>query len=457
MQTCSRKVRLVGALRLQSLRRHRNQLLELAEALLYAEQNLAAHEQLIAAAFSGAVPLNGLRALAGRVLAWTTTRPQPTIRELAGKLRSDPAMRAILHKRSLVSPLIPVVPVMRSWPGFEALPRIETVGDLAAWFRVDVGCLGWMADQADRNRRQNASPLQHYSLHLLAKPGGAARLVEAPKQHLRHIQRQILREILDLVPQHHAVHGFRKGRSIVSFAEPHAGKRCVLRLDLKEFFPSISGPRVQAMFRTLGYPEHVADMLGALCTTTTPSAVWRHAVDLDAGEVQRLKVLYKRPHLPQGAPTSPAIANVCALRLDRRLAGLAEAAGAVYTRYADDLAFSGDAAFARSAERFSEHVAAIVLEQGFHVQHRKTRLMRASLRQHVAGLTVNVKPNLPRRELERLEAILTNCVRHGPHSQNREEHPDFRAHLEGKVAFVAMVRPERALRLRAVLRQIHWS
>jgi len=457
VQTCSSKVRLVGALRLQSLSRYRNQFLGLAEALLYGEQSLAAHEQLIVAAFPGAVPLDRVTALAGRAFAWTTVRPQPRIRVLAGKLRSDSAMRALLHKHTLAPRLIPVPPVMRTWPGQEALPRIETLGELAGWLRVDVGYLGWMADQADRNRRQNASALQHYSVYLLAKPGRAVRLVEAPKQHLKHIQRQILREILDLIPQHQAVHGFRKGRSIVSFAEPHAGKPCVLRLDLKEFFPSISGPRVQAMFRTLGYPEHVSDMLGALCTTTTPTAVWGTAGESDCGEVQRLKVLYKRPHLPQGAPTSPVIANVCALRLDRRLAGLAEAAGAVYTRYADDLACSGGEAFARSAERFSERVAAIVLEEGFHVQHRKTRLMRASVRQHVAGLTLNVKPNLPRRELERLEAILTNCVRHGPLSQNREDHPDFRAHLEGKVAFVAMVRPERALRLRAFLRQIQWS
>ena len=90
-----------------------------------------------------------------------------------------------------------------------------------------------------------------------------------------------------------------------------------------------------------------------------------------AAELERAHLLYRRPHLPQGAPTSPALANLCAFRLDRRLSGLAEAAGARYTRYADDLAFSGDVPFGRMAERFSVQVAAIVAEEGFSVAARK--------------------------------------------------------------------------------------
>jgi len=211
------------------------------------------------------------------------------------------------------------------------------------------------------------------------------------------------------------------------------------------------------MFRTLGYPERVADLLGALCTTTTPDGVWQsvHEV-LEPEEWQRLRVLYRRPHLPQGAPTSPALANLCALHMDVRLARFAGAADAVYTRYADDLAFSGEASFARSAKRFGLHVAAIVAQEGFGIHHHKTRLMRASVRQHLAGLTVNKGPNVSRLEFDRLKAVLTNCVRHGAASQNRKEHDDFRAHLEGKVAFVAMVRPKRAAKLRALLERIVW-
>src|SRR6202034_1577966 len=78
------------------------------------------------------------------------------------------------------------------------------------------------------------------------------------------------------------------------------------------------------------------------------------------------------PHLPQGAPTSPALANLCAYRLDCRLAGLANAVGAAYTRYADDMIFSGDEVLERAARRFHIHVCRIVLEEGFEVNTRKS-------------------------------------------------------------------------------------
>jgi hypothetical protein len=117
-------------------------------------------------------------------------------------------------------------------------------------------------------------------------------------------------------------------------------------------------------------------------------------------------MLYERPHLPQGAPTSPALANLTAYRLLCRLSGLAKSTGAVYTRYSDDLAFSGGETLNRSPSRFSIHAAAVSLEEGFAVNHRKTRIMRQSVRQQLAGVVVNREPNLRRADLELLEAIL---------------------------------------------------
>ncbi len=346
------------------------------------------------------------------------------------------------------------------WPLEAAsdLPRIETVRQLADWLRLDPEHLLWFADLQDRNSHAPHGTLAHYHLRLQPKPGSSSvRVIEAPKTRLKAIQRQILEEVLQSVPLHDAVHGFRKHRSIATFAAPHAGRAAVLRMDLKEFFPSISGPRVQAMFRTLGYPESVADLLGGLCTSTIPKGAWRSVASaVDAEELNHLRMLYERPHLPQGAPTSPALANLCAFRLDRRLVGLAHVAGAAYTRYADDLAFSGNKAFARSAQRFAAQAAAIAAEEGFTVQHRKTRFMRASVRQHVAGLTVNEHVTLARKDLEQLEAILTNCVRYGPETQNRRDHPDFQRYLQGRVAFVAMVVPGKAAPFQALLQQIVW-
>ena len=153
---------------------------------------------------------------------------------------------------------------------------------------------------------------------------------------------------------------------------------------------------------------------------------------------------------------SPAIANLCAYRLDSRLFALATAAGGQYTRYADDLAFSGGDDFARHIKRFLVHVTATVAEEGFYVHHRKTRIMREGVRQHLAGVVVNKRQNIRRREFDRLKATLVNCQNFGPASQNRESHPEFRAHLEGRIAFVAQLNPDRGSRLRKLFNEIRW-
>jgi hypothetical protein len=202
-------------------------------------------------------------------------------------------------------------------------------------------------------------------------------------------------------------------------------------------------------------------MLAGLCTNTVSREVWDQAGSLRADGTRvaaswQAGQLYRRPHLPQGAPTSPALANLVAYRLDARLAGLARAAGAHYTRYADDLVFSGGAAFAQSIGRFPAHAAAIAMEEGFAVQHRKTRVMRQGVRQRAAGVVINRKTNLARDEYDRLKAILCNCVRHGPAGQNRSGIDDFRAHLAGRVAHFIRLNPLRGAKLMGLFEQIVW-
>ena len=344
----------------------------------------------------------------------------------------------------------------RSWD----IPEIGTVAALADWFGVTVGEVEWHADLkrlTSRARAGTGDRLNHYHYRVLGKAGGSIRLIEAPKERLKAMQRKILAEILERIPVHDAAHGFRRGRSIKSFAEPHVGQQVVLRMDLRDFFPSIRGGRVQTLFRIAGYPEPVADLLGGICTNASPRGLWKVlGRGLDTERMVEARSLYAWPHLPQGAPTSPALANLCAYRVDCRLTGLAKTAGAVYTRYADDLAFSGGAGFCRMAERFSTQVAAILMEEGFDVHHRKTRIMRRGVRQHLAGLVVNELPNIQRRDFDALKALLTNCVRHGPESQNREGHADFRLHLQGKISFVAMVHAGKGARLKRLFEQIRW-
>jgi RNA-directed DNA polymerase len=340
------------------------------------------------------------------------------------------------------------------WP----VPPIGTVGELAAWLGMSVGQLEWFADLKRLTRQgEVVGPMSHYHYRVLAKPGGAIRLIEAPKKRLKQLQRVILAEILEKMPAHASAHGFLDGHSIKTYAALHVGRHVVLRMDLRDFFPSISAPRVRALFRTAGYPDAVADLLGGLSTNAAPRKLLStFAKGFDPLAVAETRALYARPHLPQGAPTSPALANLITYRLDCRLTGLARSAGAIYTRYADDLAFSGDRAFHRCLERFQIQAAAIVREEGFAVHHRKTRVMRRGVRQLLAGVVVNQRVNGVRTDFDRLKAILTNCVRHGAESQNREGHASFRSHLLGRIGFVAMLNPAKGLRLRRVFDQIQW-
>jgi hypothetical protein len=163
------------------------------------------------------------------------------------------------------------------------------------------------------------------------------------------------------------------------------------------------------------------------------------------------------PHLPQGAPTSPALANLAAYRLDCRLQGLGRAIGAAYTRYADDLVFSGDERLERSLRRFHVSVCRIALEEGFEVNPRKSHFLRQGVRQQVAGVVLNVRPNVRRDEFDRLRATLTNCVRHGPAGQNRDGQCDFRAYLAGRIAHFAQVNPSRGRRLWELFERIAWE
>ncbi len=340
------------------------------------------------------------------------------------------------------------------------IPAIESVGALAEWLGVTVSELEWLADLKGLGCKRPAPRLAHYNHRILSKLSGSLRLIEAPKPRLKALQRQILTQVLEKIPAHPAAHGFLRGRSIKTLVAPHVGQRVVLRMDLQDFFALLSGVRIQAIFRTMGYPEAVADLLGGLCTNAVPRNAWQGIAsgsEVDPRRLYQARGLYARPHLPQGAPTSPALANICCYHADCRLTGLAQSVGAVYTRYADDLAFSGDAAVERIIERFSTHVAAILLEEGFSVHHRKTRIMRQGVRQYLAGLVANRHLNVIRSDFDRLKATLTNCVRLGPHTQNRTGHEQFRSYLQGRVGFVEMINPAKGRRLRRTYDQIRWE
>jgi hypothetical protein len=349
----------------------------------------------------------------------------------------------------------PVSPPKPAWLAALALPELPTDGDLATWLNEPVGALEWLADQW-RLAGDGQARLQHYHYRWVPKRSGGLRLIEIPKARLRRVQQKILRQILDRVPPHPSAHGFRRGRSSVTHAALHTGRHAVIRMDLKDFFPSIEAARIHALFEKLGYSWDVAGTLARICVNRAPGGVFRDRRQGGSLPWSERQVL-KSPHLPQGSPCSPALANLCAYRLDIRLDSLATALGATYSRYADDMVFSGGREFARGAERFHVQVAAIALEEGFRVNTRKTRLMREGGRQQVTGVVVNTHPNIVRKEYDKLKATLTNCVRFGPASQNRENHPNFRDNLAGRISYVKMVNAPRASRLQRLFDAVAWA
>ena len=341
------------------------------------------------------------------------------------------------------------------------MPNLPTVGDIAKWLNLESPQLDWFADVGGRNIRADDERLSHYAYKWVAKRSGGFRLLEIPKSRLRALQRRILHELIEYVPPHESAHGFRARRSCVTSAEPHVGQRVVVRLDLQDFFISVSALRITALFRTLGYPESAARVLTGLCTSQVPSRLLdvRDPAKYEFEQPRPDWLTRKRfqsPHLPQGAPTSPALANLCAFNLDLRLQAAAESLDARYTRYADDLVFSGGRQFERAAQRFISLVGAIALEEGFFINFRKTRVMSRGSRQSVTGIVVNEKLNVTRSERDQLKAILHNCVRHGPMSQNRTALVDFRGHLMGRLAHVKMITPHHGQRMEQLFNKISW-
>lgn len=399
---------------------------------------------------------NELAKVSARLRARFGESSPPGIDTLVEYILSEPLFNSVLEGTAITGPLLDS-PVMATTPESLVtfpLPELTTWSDVASWLSLSDKEVAWFSDCRSQQAKTTERRLHHYNYHWVPKRTGSLRLIEAPKSRMKEIQRKILKEILNRVPPHPRAHGFSRGRSTRSYAEPHIGKDVLLRFDLKDFFHSVPVPRIGALYRRLGYPTNVAWLLQGLCTTSTsPSLAGKQFEDLPWDVRKRLE----SKHLAQGAPTSAQLANLCARRLDCRLEGLAQRFALQYTRYADDMAFSGPYRLARMSEFVEALVGAIAIDEGFRLNHRKTRLRLGSQRQHLAGIVVNEKPNCRRADWEQLKAILYNCTRHGPKSQNVDGHPNYKAHLRGRVAHVSWLNPSRGQKLLRLWEMIDWN
>jgi len=316
------------------------------------------------------------------------------------------------------------------------LPVLAAPADLAAALGLTVPRLRWLCFHAD------APAKTHYTYFTIPKRSGGTRKLAAPHRQLAAAQRWIFDQILAKLPITDAAHGFVPGRSTVTNARPHVGQRIVINLDLADFFPSITFPRVRGLFASLGYSPAIATLL-AMLTTEAP----RVEVEF-AGRTHYVATGPRA--LPQGACTSPTLANLVARKLDRRLGGATRKLGWTYTRYADDLTFSAPAAGSAQVALIFARVRAIVTAEGFAVNEAKGRVQRGG-RHTVTGLVVNDRLAVPREQVRRVRAILHGARTTGLAAQNRAGHPDFRAWLQGTIAYIHMVDPARGAAFQAQL------
>lgn len=320
------------------------------------------------------------------------------------------------------------------------LPAWSTPSDVAKGLGLTLKQVRWLCFHAE------ATSKTHYVYFEVAKRSGGKRLLSAPHQLLKTTQRKVLDELLVKVPLEPEAHGFVKGRSTVTNASAHLAQGIVLNLDLKDFFPTVTFARVRGLFESFGFSPAVATVLGLLCTEAPRRKV-------KFGE-QELWVAVGDRCLPQGAPTSPAIANLVSRKLDRRLRGRLGKKGWTYTRYADDLSFSKKT-FTRADLGFVHaSIRHVVEDEGFALNPKKGRAQGQGSRQDVTGVVVNVKPGLPREEVRRLRALLHQAKKTGLEAQNREKVPGFRQVLEGKIAYLMMIDRAKGLKLKAALDSI---
>ena len=318
------------------------------------------------------------------------------------------------------------------------LPLLTNASELAAAMGISVNELRFLAFA------RGTSKVTHYVQFTIPKRSGGERLISAPMERLKRAQHWILEQLLTGQWLHDAAHGFRKDRSIVSNARPHVGAEVVINLDLKDFFPTVTYKRVKGLFRSLGFSESVATICALLCTE--PREV---AVDLDG---ERYHVAMTERFLPQGAPTSPAITNLLCRGLDARLSRIGEKLGYRYTRYADDLTFSGS----REANpgRLMRRIHWVVADEGFTVHPEKTRVFRNSRRQEVTGVVVNQTCTVSRATLKQFRAVLFQLEKDGPAGKAWGGSADVIAAVEGFANYVAMVNPEKGAPLQARARAL---
>lgn len=262
----------------------------------------------------------------------------------------------------------------------------------------------------------------------IPKRNGDKRLITAPTKDLKRVQRNILNNLLHQFKSHKNCYGFVKNKSIFLNANKHKNEEVIFNTDIRNFFNTITSKRVQRLLETLGFPKDTAYIITELCT-------------------------FNR-HLPQGAPTSPQISNLICYTLDKRLTGLANKMNIEYSRYADDITFSGS----KIQRSIVNLIDKIIRKEGFKLSRDKTRFLTKANRQVVTGLIVNEKKlSIGRKKYHVLKSIIYNCKTKSILSQNKHNHPNFKKYLLGKIAVFKKIDIWKWYKLKQQIDSLGWD
>lgn len=290
------------------------------------------------------------------------------------------------------------------------------------------------------------------------------RTICVPSPALLKVQRWIHTNILREVVPHGASYAYEPGVNSLEMAQLHCGAKWLIKLDITSFFESVLEPEVYKVFRGLGYQPLVAFEMTRVCTrlrtSKNPSSQRR-----DRHPRIRQYTNAFMGHLPQGAPTSPMLANLACRSLDEALEALATKTGLIYTRYADDLTFStrSETFSNAQARAFVRSVYAVLLRQGFFPNYAKSRIHPPGARKVVLGLLVDgAEPKLTREFRDRLRMHIHFCeyTAIGPvlHATNRgfDSVLGLQRHLFGLAAYAQSIDRTLGTAYLDRLRKIDW-
>ena len=339
-----------------------------------------------------------------------------------------------------------------------ALPALLTLGHLACRTRVSYEHL---RDIVARNTGQPA-----YRTFRISKRSGGLRVISVPGPQLMKVQSWLTQHVLNKVQPHPASHAFFPGSSIVDCARQHAGSRWLVKVDIADFFGSISEIQVFRVFHELGYNKLISFELARLCTTL-PAVSAKHSMKAWQVRFPRRHIQFYAEkligRLPQGAPTSPMLANLAMRKVDEELQRLADSFGLVYTRYSDDITFSTQGAFSRKqAAAVVKQSAAILKRQGLFPNRAKTAIVHPGARRVVLGILVDGdQPRLSRAFRDRLRQHLYYLETRGimPHVEARgfDSAGGLYRHLRGLIDYANMVDQPYAEKQLLRLQALQWN